>query len=426
MTADHPDRERVVATGWGAVTPLGGDVETSFRAMSEGRSGIREVTRFDTTGLFCRIAGEVEDEWLWPDDDPDVAVGGTALRVGRQALHEALAMRPLHDVEDRGRIGVVIGGHGQNPNVDQVIAIVQHFDGDHLDLPDFVADGTHDANEYFRRQPDTTPALMARAIDARGPVIPIVSACAAGSQAIGEATRMLRAGEIDVAICGGFEPLLSWTTYFGFALLGALTRRYPTPQTASRPFDRKRNGFVIAEGGGVVILETLSHAQASGRTPLGEVLGYGDSADAYRITDPHPDGAGAVRAMRAALHDAGIAADAVEYVNAHGTSTAVNDPVETAAIKAVLGDHAKTIPVSSNKSMIGHTIAGAGALEAIMTWRGMQSSLVLPTINLETPDRRCDLDYVPHEARALAHRVALSNSFAFGGQNGALCLGAAP
>ena len=421
MTSRRPDHERVVATAWGALTPLGPDVESSFAAMAEGRSGIRDVTRFDTTNLFCTIAGELEDAWLWPEDH-EYDVGGTGWRVGRQALHAALAMRPLDDIEDRARIGVVLGGHGQNPDPDLVAQVLESFDGDHLDLRRFAGDASHDSREFLRRQPDTVPALLARAIDARGPIVPIVSACAAGSQAIGESARMLRAGTIDVAVCGGFEPLLSWTTFFGFSVLGALTRRYPSPQEASRPFDRKRNGFVIAEGGGVIILETLAHAKAAGRTPLGEVLGYGDSADAYRITDPHPRGAGAVRAMKAALADAGLAPDAVEYVNAHGTSTAVNDPVETAAIKEVLGDHAATIPVSSNKSMIGHTIGGAGALEAIMTWRGMQASLVLPTINLKSPDRRCDLDYVPNEARDAKIRTTISNSFGFGGTNGSLIL----
>ena len=211
----------------------------------------------------------------------------------------------------------------------------------------------------------------------------------------------------------------------GFALLGALVRRYPSPEAASRPFDRRRNGFVIAEGAGALILETLEGARARGRPVLGEILGYGDSSDAYRITDVHPEGDGALRAMQGALADAGLEPDAVEYVNAHGTSTPTNDPVETLAIKRLLGERAHGVPVSSNKSMIGHTIGAAGAVEAILTLEGMRRGVLLPTINQEAPDRKCDLDYVPNEARAMAHRTALSNSFGFGGQNGCLCLGAA-
>jgi 3-oxoacyl-[acyl-carrier-protein] synthase II len=224
-------------------------------------------------------------------------------------------------------------------------------------------------------------------------------------------------------VAGGCEADLDFMGFIGFILIKAMAERYKSPETASRPFDRKRNGFVMSEGAGIVVLEELEHARARGAPILGELLGYGDSSDAYRITDPHPEGEGAVLAMRAALQDAALAPDAVDYINAHGTSTPRNDATETAAIKRVFGARAKTIPVSSNKSMLGHTIAAAGAIECILTLVGMQRSMILPTINYAAPDPKCDLDYVPNAARRQAHRIALSNSFGFGGQNACLCLG---
>jgi 3-oxoacyl-[acyl-carrier-protein] synthase II len=209
----------------------------------------------------------------------------------------------------------------------------------------------------------------------------------------------------------------------GFVLLTALVEKYESPQRASRPFDRRRNGFVMSEGAGSIVLEELGHALARGAPILGEVLGYGDSADAFRITDMHPQGVGAVLAMRGALDDAGVSPGEVEYINAHGTSTPKNDLTETKAIKEVFGDAAGRVPISSNKSLIGHTIGAAGAVEAIFALEGMRRSEILPTINYENPDPRCDLDYVPNETRAAGHRIALSNSFGFGGQNATLCLG---
>jgi 3-oxoacyl-[acyl-carrier-protein] synthase II len=224
-------------------------------------------------------------------------------------------------------------------------------------------------------------------------------------------------------IAGGCEATLNFAGFVGFVLLRALAERYTSPEKASRPFDRKRSGFVMSEGAGAVILEDFEHAQSRGAPVLGEILGYGDSADAYRITDTHPTGEGAIIAMRAALHDAGLGPDAIDYINAHGTSTVLNDLTESRAIKAIFGEQAKKIPVSSNKSMLGHTIAAAGAIECIMTLMGMDRSVILPTINYEFPDPKCDLDYVPNEARMQPHRRALSNSFGFGGQNACLCIG---
>jgi 3-oxoacyl-[acyl-carrier-protein] synthase II len=275
------------------------------------------------------------------------------------------------------------------------------------------------------RRCDHAPAVVARDLDARGLVMPVVSACAASAQAIGEAVRWLREGRADAMVAGGVEAHLTYAGFVGFVLLGALAKKVPAPEKASRPFDRRRSGFVMAEGAGAVVLETLASARARGRRVLGEVLGYGDSADGYRITDVHPEGEGARLAMARAMADAGVSPDEVEYVNAHGTSTPTNDPSETLAIKRALGEaRARRVPVSSNKSMLGHTIGAAGAIEAILTWKGMEEGVLLPTINYETPDPKCDLDYVPNQARRVPHRVALSNSFGFGGQNACLCLGA--
>ncbi|MFQ3574794.1 MAG: beta-ketoacyl-[acyl-carrier-protein] synthase family protein, partial [Thermodesulfovibrionales bacterium] len=259
--------------------------------------------------------------------------------------------------------------------------------------------------------------------DALGSNIVIVSACAAGAQAIGEAYKTIIDGKADVFIAGGAESVTDFFGYLGFISLKALAERYTSPQTASRPFDRKRNGFVMSEGSAVVILEEIDHAVKRGARIYGEVLGYGASSDAYRITDMHPKGLGAVIAMKKALKDAGLTVNDVDYINAHGTSTQQNDMTETMAIKEVFGERAREIPISSNKSMLGHTIAAAGAIESVLTVMGINDSTILPTINYEFPDPRCDLFYVPNIAMKKKHRVAISNSFGFGGQNACLCLG---
>ena len=424
--SDRPGDERVVVTGMGAVTALGTTVDETFAAMRAGQSGIDTLTRFDPSGLPCQIAGEVDADALCGPDASD-ETGGNGWRLLRTAAGEANVEAAVAGIEDRQRIAVILGGHGETPLLED-IRIAAKWCDEHGDTPLHALRGepAYDPTQFTRRSPEMSATLLARSLDARGPALSIVSACAASTQAIGEGLRMLRAGEADVVITGGTEPLLRYSYFVGFALLGALTRRHPSPQAASRPFDRKRNGFVIAEGSGVLVLERLTDATARGRPALGEVLGYGDSADGFLITDPHPQGDGAVAAMQGALRSARVHPDLVDYVNAHGTSTPKNDPIETMAIKRVLGRRAHDVPVSSNKSMIGHTIGSAGAIETILTLRGMQASVVLPTINLDAPDRRCDLDYVPHTARTVAHRVALSNSFGFGGQNGCLCLGAAP
>ncbi len=416
---------RVVVTGMGLVTCLGASVAGVFDAMAAGRSGIRRLTRFDPTGLPCEIGGEVDLACLVAEEPEDLAAG-SALRLLRTAAREALDGGAALAGVDPRRVGVALGGHGATPPRAHLEACAAHVGADGaLDPEALAADPRFDEREFTRRSPEWVPTRFAQALGARGPVLPVVSACAAGTQALGEALHWIREGRADVVLAGGTEPLLGFSYYAGFALLGALTRRYPSPAGASRPFDRRRNGFVIAEGAALLVLESLDGARRRGRPVRGEVLGYGDSADGYRITDPPPQGDGALAAMQAALRDAGLGPEAVQYVNAHGTSTPVNDPVETLAIKRLLGARAAEVPVSSNKSMIGHAIGAAGAIEAVLTLEGMRRGVLLPTINQEAPDPRCDLDYVPNAARALAHEVALSNSFGFGGQNGCLCLGAA-
>lgn len=426
----RPAEERVVVTGMGMVTCLGPDTASTWAAAAAGRSGIRELTLFDTRGLACRVGGEVREEWLPGQGptgglEPHEAVGGRPFRLAKQAALEAAREAHLATFSDRSKIAVVLGGHANTPTLDDLERLARATDEQGRVAQAVLAgEAQHGAWQFMRRRPDLAPALLARALDARGLSMPVVSACAAGGQALGEALKLLRERRAEVVVAGGTECQLNYSAYIGCVLLGALAKRVTDPAKASRPFDRRRNGFVMAEGAALVVLETLAGARARGKRVLGELLGYGDSADGYRITDMHPEGLGGAQAMQAALDDAGLDPSEVQYVNAHGTSTALNDPTETLAIKRVLGEHARRVPVSSNKSMMGHSFGAAGAIEAVLTWKGMRESLVLPTINLETPDPRCDLDYVPGTARPLAHRVALSNSFGFGGQNACLALGA--
>ncbi len=418
--------ERVVVTGMGMVTALGGSVDATWSAAVQGRSGIREITLFDPRGLPCRVGGEVPAEALAGHAlEPHEESGGRPFLLAKAAAREAARQAHLDLFPDRARIAVVLGGHANTPTLPDLerMARVTDVEGA-VDLVALAREQGYGPHAFLRRRPELAPALLGHLLKAAGPGLPIVSACAAGGQALGEAYKLLTERRAEVVVAGGTECQLTFSAYIGCVLLGALAKRVTDPAKASRPFDRRRNGFVMSEGAGIVILETLAGARARGKRVLGEILGYGDSADAHRITDMHPEGRGGAQAMSAALADAGLDPSEVQYVNAHGTSTPLNDPTETLAIKASLGAHARSVPVSSNKSMIGHAFGAAGAVEAILTWRGMAERTLLPTINLETPDPRCDLDYVPNVARPLAHRVALSNSFGFGGQNACLALGA--
>jgi 3-oxoacyl-[acyl-carrier-protein] synthase II len=273
---------------------------------------------------------------------------------------------------------------------------------------------------FLRRKPDVVTSILSILFQCRGPNLSIVSACAAGSQAIGEAFRIIREGKAEVMIAAGCDTTLYFIGFIGFVLIKALSERYTTPQTASRPFDRKRNGFVMSEGAGTLILEDLEHALSRGAPVYGEILGYGSSADAYRITDTHPRGLGAILAMRGALEDAGLSPEDVRYINAHGTSTKHGDELETQAIKAIFGDHAHRLCVSSTKSMTGHLLGAAGGVEAVITVLCIHRGAVPPTINLDNPDPECDLDYVPFTSRNVPVNCALTNSFGFGGTNACL------
>jgi 3-oxoacyl-[acyl-carrier-protein] synthase II len=422
------DRRRVVITGVGMITPLGRNVAETFEGASRGASGIDYIRRFDTRGLPVRIAGEISDEWIVrPRVEPAAALESMASRAIRfmwTAGMEATEQAKLDQIGDRYRIGVVLGHHGETACLEDLVRIFLASADDGRWDPARLGQGGYDACGLVRRKVDVGPALVSRVFDCRGPSIGIASACAAGGQAIGEAYRFIKSGRVDAVLAGGCEASLTYLGLSGFILLKALTEHHNSPSTASRPFDRKRSGFVISEGAGALVLEELTHARDRGASILGELLGYGDSTDAYRITDIHPQAEGAVLAMERAIKDAGIERDEVDYINAHGTSTVQNDALETLAVKRVLAERAASVPLSSNKSMLGHTIGAAGAIEAILTLEGIRQSLLLPTINYKTPDPRCDLDYVPNASRRVAHRVALSNSFGFGGHNASVCIGA--
>ena len=409
------------------ITPLGRDVRETFESASQGRSGIDFIRRFDTRGLPVRIGGEVSDEWI-VRPRAELAAGlekmaSRAIQFMWTAGMEATEQAKLDELRDRYRIGVVLGHHGETARLEDLARIFRALDGDGRDLAR-LGEGGYDAFGMVRRKVDVGPSLVSRVFDCRGPSIGIASACAAGGQAIGEAYRLIRSGRVDAALAGGCEASLTYLGLSGFILLKALTEQYSSPPTASRPFDRKRSGFVISEGAGALVLEELTHARDRRAAILGELLGYGDSTDAYRITDIHPQADGAVLAMARAIEDAGLERDDIDYINAHGTSTVQNDALESLAVKRVFAERAASVPLSSNKSMLGHTIGAAGAIESILTLEGIRQSLLLPTINYKTPDPRCDLDYVPNEARRVAHRIALSNSFGFGGHNASVCIGA--
>jgi 3-oxoacyl-[acyl-carrier-protein] synthase II len=427
MTA-RTARRRVVVTGYGMITPLGRNTLETFGNCAAGKSGIDRIQGFDVTGLPCQVGGEVNDAWLDSYEHlfhrRHLRYSSRGLRLMALATREAASQAKLDAISQPGRIGVALGTFGESPAVEDVAQLHRFYDGHGgWDLQGLMQQGGPASFLFFRRKPDAASAGLAMLFDCRGPNLATASTCAAGAQAVGEAVGLIRADKCDVMIAGGCEATLNFTGFIGFVLLRVLAERYTTPASASRPFDRKRSGFVMAEGAAAVILEELGHARRRGVPILGEILGYGASSDAYRITDTHPQGEGAAIAMRAALADASVGADEIEYINAHGTSTVKNDWAETLAIKTVFGDRCREIPVSSNKSMLGHAIGASGAIELILTLVGMNHSLILPTINYDFPDPRCTLWTVPNRAIHREHRISLSNSFGFGGQNACLCVG---
>jgi len=403
---------RVVVTGLGAVTPIGNDVKEYWEGLTSGRNGVAGITLFDPSRHACRFAAEVKAfnpaGWLEPKEakrwDRFCQFGVVA---AKQAIgHAGLVI----DGSNAQRVGVSIGSG--------VGGLLMMESQAHV-----LADRGPDRVSPFcvpMMIPNMATGLAAIALGAKGPSSAVATACAAGSNAIGDAFRLIQLGLADVMVCGGAESAITPLGVAGFSSAKALSFRNDDPTTASRPFDLERDGFVIGEGAGVIVLESLEHAQQRGASVLAEIVGYGTTCDAHHITAPSPGGVGGAEAMRLALTDARLAPDAVDYVNAHGTSTQANDSNETAAIKSALGDHAYRIPVSSTKSMTGHLLGGSGGIEAVAAILAMEHGLVPPTINYSNPDPACDLDVVPNQARDSTLNVVLSNSFGFGGHN--VCL----
>jgi 3-oxoacyl-[acyl-carrier-protein] synthase II len=408
---------RVVVTGYGVISPLGEGAQRNWERLLRGESGVKRITRFDTSTLEVGIAGEVVPLPRVPEDEA-VAHLGIHSRFALVAGREAWMDGGLADAGvDPNRVGVFLGsGKGISRLERLVPATKAARAGAGFDYRAWLATAKETLSAQVRAEEryHQSGSHLARALNARGPNWVCITACAAGNHALGEAFHAIRHGDADVIVAGGTHSQIDLMSASGYATLGALSTN-PDPEKASRPFDRKRDGFVLGEGSGVLILEDLEHALARGARIRAEMVGYGNTGDAYRVTDPHPEGACAEQAMRDALASAGLEPGDIGYINAHGTSTGQNDQAESAAIRRIFGADAP--PVSSIKSMVGHMIAAAGAIEAFACVRALQEQVLPPTINYENPDPACDLDYVPNEARPASFDHAMNNSFGFGGQN---------
>lgn len=408
---------RVVITGMGAVTPSGASVAETWASLCAGRSAVGRITRFDPSGFPVTIGAQTQDPgpadaWLRARGQESLLsqVHDLKGRLALAALQEALDQSGLVQGETPPqRIAVCLGSEAARPELSVLAGRMRS--------------GTPpQPEELSALAPDAPTRLFAAVLGAEGPRSTTSTACTSSSQAIGEALLALRRGDADVAVAGGVDVLIDPIMVTGFSRLGALSTRNDDPQAASRPFDRNRNGFVLGEGAGVLVLETEAHARARGATILAELGGFGCSCNAWRITDSPPDGRGAMQAMAAALADAGLAPDRIGYINAHGTSTSMNDSSETAGIHRALGAAARSAWVSSTKSMMGHLVAACGAVEAIVCVEAVRSQIVPPGINLDEPDPNCDLRHVGADARAVSVHHALTNAFGFGGSNGSLVL----
>jgi 3-oxoacyl-[acyl-carrier-protein] synthase II len=424
-------RRRVVITGMGVVTPLGHTPADLYASQIEGRTAVAPFTRFDARTMPTTFASEVKGfelsrylkDWARHSHcgvNTQFAIGAT-----KQALEDAGLLG--EDKGDRGRIGVYLGsGEGAEdfPALMNSVGVATEPGSSHADPAKFCSAilDVLDRKREAEVEMHTTVGHLGEIFALDGPNIACQTACAASSQAIGEAMELIRAGDADAMAAGGAHSMLHPLGIAGFNRLTALSQRNDSPRTASRPFDLTRDGFVIGEGAGIVVVEELEHAKKRGAAIYGELTGYGTTADAYRMTDPHPQGKGAIRCMADALADAGLKPTDIGYINAHGTSTQANDSAETAAIKAVFGPQAYNIPVSSSKSMLGHLIAAAGVAELVICVMALRKGILPPTINYETPDPECDLDYIPNVAREKRVDHILSNSFGFGGQNISLIL----
>jgi len=401
--------KRVVVTGMGCLTPLGNDVPSTWAGLKEGRSGIGPITLFDSSKLPVHFAGELKGF-----DPESVLDRKVARRMDRfQQLAFAATVEALHDAEleitpqNADRIGVVVGsGIGGLQTLTDQFKVLQEK-------------GPSRVSPFLITMMvvDLAPGMISILLGAKGPNFSAVSACATGAHAIGEAAEVIRRCQADVMIAGGAEAGVVEMGMAAFGTMRALSTRNDAPQRASRPFDAQRDGFIMAEGAGILILEDLEHARARGAPILAEIIGYGSTADASHITDPAPGGEGAARAMKQAIERAGLRPEDIQYINAHGTSTPVGDRAETNAIKCVFGEHAFKLPVSSTKSMTGHLLGAAGGVESIFCIQGMLEGFVPPTINYEVPDPECDLDYVPNTGRSVDLDLVMSNSFGFGGHN---------
>jgi 3-oxoacyl-[acyl-carrier-protein] synthase II len=403
-------RERAVVTGLGAVTPLGNDVPAFWSALIEGRSGVGPIRAYDASDEAVRIAAEVKDF------DPVDLLGRKQARRSDRFTHLALVAA----AEAVADAGLTFEGNGDDNNVGVIL-------GTGIGGICTLLNNAEVRSERGSRRvsPLMVPMMMANAAAGEvairyglhGQTMALASACATGNNAIGEGARFIRDGSAEVMICGGSEAAVHPLALAALSNMQAISSRNDEPERASRPFDAERDGFVLGEGAGIVILESLSHARKRGARIYAEVAGYGTSTDAFHITAPDENGAGAILSMERALLDAGLQPDQIDYLNAHGTSTPLNDVTETRAIRKVFGEHAYRMPISSTKSMIGHLMGSAGAVEAVACIKSLETGWIHPTINLETPDPDCDLDYVPNQAREIHPHSVLSNSFGFGGHN---------
>jgi 3-oxoacyl-[acyl-carrier-protein] synthase II len=419
-------RRRVVITGMGAITPLGHSAEAMYSAQLEGKSGVGPTQVFNASRFPTRFAAEVKnfnladhvgDAERWQDSGANSRFAAAA---SRQALEDAGLLEGAG--VDRTRCGVYLGcGEGIQDFQHLISLIAQNYvqEKRRVDTVGFSRGGLCDFHpgRELEQELHTAPGHLAEYFGLDGPNFNCLTACAASSQAVGEAAELIRHGDAEVMLAGGAHSMIHPLGVTGFNRLTALSTRNDAPEKASRPFDLGRDGFVLGEGAGMLVLEELEHARRRGAPVYAELTGYGSTADAFAVTDSHPDGRGAVACIALALADSGLPKEAVGYVNAHGTSTKVNDRVETLALKKVFGEHAYRLPTSSSKSMLGHLIAAAGAVELITCVLAIRRGVLPPTINYETPDPECDLDYVPNQARERRVEHALSNSFGFGGQN---------
>jgi 3-oxoacyl-[acyl-carrier-protein] synthase II len=420
-------RRRVVVTGLDLVTPIGAEADTFWKAALAGVSGVKRISHFDPEGLPTQIAASLDDRALIDELRAEAALDAREPRgvvVGVCAARGAVAAAGARAVLASRRAGVFVGTSGERQDLRDLgaIAYASRDAGGGVTRAGFVGEFARRAaaRAAYRTWPQYLAARLAGHFAVEGPTATIQTACTSSAQAIGEAYRAIRRGTIDLALAGGAECIVAPIEVQLFCLLGVMSRQNGTPETASRPFDARRDGFVIGEGAGFLVLEAADHARRRGAPALAEIAGYGTTCDAYRVTDEAPDGRGAIGAMRLALADAELSPPDVDYVNAHGTSTPMNDRVETAAIKTVFGAEAPRLLVSSTKSMIGHTISAAGAIELATTVLAVRDQIAPPTINYRVPDPECDLNYVPNTAVAARIRAAISNSFGFGGHNDCL------